>query len=235
MSQEGIIEDRLHYVEAVNLVVICLICYFELCQQEVQCAVQEQCFFSLNLGLSPDLIVRAIGFDNGWLSSQNRQDCRWDASRATQNCAVVLREYPLQRLFEHLHGDMLVRFRDKKLFDEESEGLGSDRDRATVLSLEEHLKEAVAKEGYVLVDEELALVGWITWQFSPLDQSLKRLTVLLDRKPNADKNQIFVVFKGCCITSSLLIVRRCGYLLALSNRVASAIYSFLAVISDSIV
>ena len=83
---------------------------------------------------------------------------------------------------------MLVRFRDKKLFDEESEGLSSDRNCAPVLRLEEHLKEAVAKEGYVLVDKELALVGWITWQFSPLDQSLKRLTVLLDRKPNADKN-----------------------------------------------
>ena len=163
VSQEGIIEDRLHYVEAVNLVVICLICYFKLCQQEIQCAVQEQCFLSLNLGLSSDLIVRAIGFDNGWLSSQNRQDCRWDASRATQNCAVVLREDPLQRLFEHLHGDMLVRFRDKKLFDEESEGLRSDRDRAPVLRLEEHLKEAVAQESHVLIDEELALVGWITW------------------------------------------------------------------------
>ena len=62
-----------------------------------------------------------------------------------------------------------------------------------MLCLKEHLKEAVTEVVYVLLDQELALIRSIVRQICPFEQSLERLTVCLDCKPDADYDQVLVV------------------------------------------
>ena len=150
---------------------------------------------------------------------------------------MVLRENSLKRTLKHLHWNVGVGLRVEELLDELCERLCCDRDGASMLGLEEHLKEALAQIGDVLVDEELRLVLRVARKVSPRDQPLQHFTVLLNRKPDSDQDEILVVFE--LLTSSLApsgITRCCLDLQGLRDWVASAVNcGVFPVISDAVV
>lgn len=109
-----------------------------------------------------------------------------EAGRAPQDGALSFLRNLLESLIEHLLRQVLKRGSKQQSLHEDLECLGSDRNCAAVLELEQHFYEAVAEGANVARHKELGIVGFVGGQIGPLHEVFQSLSCFLNREPDSN-------------------------------------------------